>query len=192
LIFENKGEIVGVSNPHPHCQIYAVDFVINVVQKELTAVAEYQKGKGTNIFSDIIAAEKNDDVRIIAENKGAIAFIPFFARFAYETYVFPKNRHATLITMTDEELFDLAEVFQTVTKKFDANFQTSFPYVMAFAQAPVDGNDHPDYHMHLIICPPLRQPGLMKYLAGPETGADTFMADTMPEEKAAELRSIKL
>ena len=192
LIFENKGEIVGVSNPHPHCQIYAVDFTINVVQKELAAAAEYQKGKGTNIFSDIIAAEKKDDCRIIAENKGAIAFIPFFARFAYETYVFPKNRHATLITMSDEELYDLAEVFQTVARKFDANFQSSFPYIMAFAQAPVDGNDHPDYHMHLIICPPLRQPGLMKYLAGPETGADTFMADTMPEEKAAELRKIKL
>ena len=192
LIFENKGEIVGVSNPHPHCQIYAVDFTINVVQKELAAAAEYQKGKGTNIFSDIIAAEKKDDIRIIAENKGAIAFIPFFARFAYETYVFPKNRHATLITMSDEELYDFAEVFQTVARKFDANFQSSFPYIMAFAQAPVDGNDHPDYHMHLIICPPLRQPGLMKYLAGPETGADTFMADTMPEEKAAELRKIKL
>jgi UDPglucose--hexose-1-phosphate uridylyltransferase len=94
--------------------------------------------------------------------------------------------------MTDEELYDLAEVFQTATKKFDANFKSSFPYVMAFAQAPVDGNEYPDYHMHLIICPPLRQPGLVKYLAGPETGADTFMADTMPEEKAAELRKINL
>ncbi|HEU4858887.1 MAG TPA: galactose-1-phosphate uridylyltransferase [Chitinophagaceae bacterium] len=192
LIFENKGELVGVSNPHPHCQIYAVDFIINVVQKELAAAADYQKGRGTNIFSDIITAEKKDDIRIIAENKGAIAFIPFFARFAYETYVFPKNRHATLITMSDEELHDLAEVFQKVTKKFDANFKSSFPYIMVFAQAPVDGNDYPDYHMHLIICPPLRQPGIIKYLAGPETGADTFMADTMPEEKAAELRNVNL
>ncbi len=192
LIFENKGEIVGVSNPHPHCQIYAVDFTINVVKKELDAAAEYQKEKGRNIFGDIIDAEKKDDIRIIAENKGAIAFIPYFARFAYETYVFPKKRHATLITMTDEELYDLAEVFQTTAKKFDANFNSSFPYILAFAQAPVDGNEYPDYHMHLIICPPLRQPGIMKYLAGPETGADTFMADTMPEEKAAELRKIKL
>ncbi|HKP32019.1 MAG TPA: hypothetical protein VJT83_04810, partial [Chitinophagaceae bacterium] len=60
------------------------------------------------------------------------------------------------------------------------------------AQAPVDGISYNDYHMHLIICPPLRQPGLQKFLAGPETGADTFMADTMPEEKAAELRAIQL
>ena len=192
LIFENKGEIVGVSNPHPHCQIYAVDFTINVVRKELDAAAEYQKEKGRNIFNDIIAAEQKDEIRIIAENKNAIAFIPFFARFAYETYVFPKKRHATLISMSDEELFDLAEVFQTATRKMDANFQSSFPYIMAFAQAPVDGNEYPDYHTHLIICPPLRQPGLMKFLAGPETGADTFMADTMPEEKAAELRRIQL
>jgi UDPglucose--hexose-1-phosphate uridylyltransferase len=192
LIFENKGEIVGVSNPHPHCQIYAVDFVINVVSKEMDAAAEYKKDKGRNIFSDIIEAEKKDELRIVAENNGAVAFIPYFARFAYETYVFPKNRHSTLVTMSNDELYDLAEVFQTVTKKFDANFQSSFPYIMAFAQAPVDGNEYPEYHMHLIICPPLRQPGLMKFLAGPETGADTFMADTMPEEKAAELRRIKL
>lgn len=192
LIFENKGEIVGVSNPHPHCQIYAVDFIINLVKKELEAAGEYRQEKGRNLFSDILAAEQKDEVRIIAENSHAIAFIPFFARFAYETYVFPKKRHATLTSMSDEELYDLAEVFQTTTRKMDANFQSSFPYVMVFAQAPVDGGEYPEYHMHLIICPPLRQPGLMKFLAGPETGADTFMADTIPEEKAAELRSIKL
>lgn len=192
LIFENKGEVVGVSNPHPHCQIYATDFVFNVVQKEMKAQQEYQREKARNIFDDIIRAEQKDEVRLIAENDNAIGFIPFFARFAYETYIFPKRRHATLITMSDDELHDLAKVFQTVTKKFDANFKTSFPYILVFAQAPVDGGSYPDYHMHLIICPPLRQPGLQKFLAGPETGADTFMADTMPEEKAAELRKINV
>lgn len=192
LIFENKGEIVGVSNPHPHCQIYSADFVFNVVQKEMQAMSDYKKEKNRNIFSDIMEAEQKDEIRIIAENDSAIAFIPFFARFAYETYIFPKRRHATLATMNDEELQGLAEVFQTVTKKFDARFKSSFPYIMIFAQAPVDGVDYEDYHLHLIICPPLRQPGLPKFLAGPETGADTFMADTMPEEKAAELRKIIL
>lgn len=192
LIFENKGEIVGVSNPHPHCQIYASDFVFNVFNKELEAMREHANTSGSNIFSDIIHAEQKDEIRIIAENKGAIAFIPFFARFAYETYIFPKQAHTTLISMNDEELYDLAEVFQTVTKKFDANFKSSFPYILAFAQAPVDDGYYEGYHTHLIICPPLRQPGLPKFLAGPETGADTFMADTMPEEKAAELRKIVL
>lgn len=187
LIFENKGEIVGVSNPHPHCQIYAADFVFNVFRKELKAMQEYQQETGRNLFADIIEAEKKDKIRIIAENEHAVAFIPFFARFAYETYVFPRNRHQTLITMSDEELYGLAEVYRTVTRKFNANFKMNFPYVLAFDQAPVDGQNYEGYHMHLNFCPPLRQPGLQKFLAGPETGADTFMADTMPEEKAAEL-----
>lgn len=192
LIFENKGEIVGVSNPHPHCQIYATDFTFNLVQKEMIAMEEFKKDKNANIFQQIIEAEQKDECRIIAENDGSIAFIPFFARFAYETYIFPKKRHATLATMSDEEMESMAKVFQTVVKRYDANFKTSFPYIMAFAQAPVDGSDYSEYHMHLIICPPLRQPGLQKFLAGPETGADTFMADTMPEEKAAELRKIQI
>ncbi len=188
LIFENKGDIVGVSNPHPHCQIYATDFVFNVNRKELKAMDEHHAAKGRNIFEDIIEAETKDEVRIIAENDQAIAFIPYFARFAYETYIFPKKRHATLITMSDQELLGLAEIYQLVTRAYDANFNMRFPYIMAIDQAPVDGGDYHGYHMHLNFCPPLRQPGLQKYLAGPETGADTFMADTMPEEKAAELR----
>ncbi len=192
LIFENKGEIVGVSNPHPHCQIYASDFIFTLFENELNAARVYNKAKKRNIFSDIIQAEQKDEKRIIAENDHALAFIPFFARFAYETYIFPKRKHATLCTMSDEELLGLASIFRTVTKKFDINFNMSFPYILVFAQAPVDGNDYDDYHMHIIICPPLRQPGLRKFLAGPETGADTFMADTMPEEKAAELRKIQL
>ncbi|MFM2145165.1 MAG: galactose-phosphate uridylyltransferase, partial [Bacteroidota bacterium] len=98
----------------------------------------------------------------------------------------------TLASMSDEELTDLADVFQTITRKYDVNFKASFPYILAFAQAPVDGQTYEGYHLHLNICPPYRQPGLQKFLAGPETGADTFMADTIPEEKAAELRKIIL
>ncbi len=190
LIFENKGEIVGVSNPHPHCQIYATDFVFNVVQKELLAMTSYKEETGRNIFADIITAEQKDEIRIIAENDYAIAFIPYFARFAYETYIFPKQAHQTLITMSDEEIAGLADVYRIVTRKYDANFKSVFPYILAFDQAPVDEGNYEGYHMHINICPPLRQPGLPKFLAGPETGADTFMADTMPEEKAAELRRI--
>lgn len=192
LIFENKGEMVGVSNPHPHCQIYATDFVFTTVAKELRALQDYQQENKANLFEAILLAEEKDEKRILAQNRGAVGFIPFFARFAYETYIFPRKRHATLITMTDEELYDLAEVFQTITRKYDALFQSSFPYVLAIHQAPVEGGNYEGYHLHINICPPLRQPGLPKFLAGPETGADTFMADTIPEEKAAELRKIQL
>ena len=137
LIFENKGEVVGVSNPHPHCQIYATDFVFNTVQKELAAMVQHEQETGRNLFEDIIRAEQKDEVRIIAENRNAIGFIPFFARFAYETYIFPKKRHATLASMSDEELTDLAEVFQTITRKYDANFKASFPYILEIGRAHV-------------------------------------------------------
>lgn len=187
LIFENKGEAVGVSNPHPHCQIYATDFIFNFIEKELHVAEEYKNKTGKNIFEEIIQEEKRAQVRVIAENENAIAFIPFFARYAYETMIFPKKRHATLTTLTNEELHDMASVFQEVTKRFDMNYNMSFPYVMTFLQAPID-KEYNDYHLHMHILPPLRQPGLIKYLAGPEIGGGNFMADTIPEEKAAELK----
>ncbi len=192
LIFENKGEIVGVSNPHPHCQIYATDFHFNMVRREMEAMHVHKQQKESNIFSDIIQAELKDRKRIIWESETAVVFIPFFARFAYEAWIFPKKRHATLITMTDEEIIGLAEAFRVLTRKYDGLFRSSFPYIMAMAQAPVDGGYYEDYHMHLVFSPPLRQPGLQKFLAGPETGADTFMADTIPEDKALELQNMDI
>jgi UDPglucose--hexose-1-phosphate uridylyltransferase len=192
LIFENKGEVVGVSNPHPHCQIYATDFTFNLVERAMQACEDYKKETGKNIFQQIIINEQEFGGRIIAENTNAIAFIPFFARYAYEVMIFPKKRHATLVKMSETELFDLAQVFQEVQRRFDVAFNMSFPYVMTIHQAPVDGKKYDDYHLYLSILPPFRQPGLIKYLAGPEIGAGNFMADTIPEEKAKELQNVDL
>lgn len=192
LIFENKGEITGVSNPHPHCQIYATDFTFTLVEKELVAANDFRKNHSKNIFDEIMEAEKKDGIRIIAENDGAIAFIPYFARYAYEVMIFPKKRHVTLATMRDEELGLLAGLYREVIQRFDMIYEMEFPYVMSLLQAPVDGGEYDDYHLHMLIQPPLRQPGLMKYLAGPEIGGGNFMADTLPEEKAAELRAIDI
>jgi UDPglucose--hexose-1-phosphate uridylyltransferase len=192
LIFENKGELCGVSNPHPHCQIYATDFLFTHARQHLSAAEAYRKERDANIFEQIIGNEKADGRRIVAENDGALAFIPFFARYAYEMMIFPKHRHATLITMSDAELLYLAGVFREVIRRYDKLIEGSFPYVMTVQQAPVDGGNYPDYHLHLSILPPLRQPGLIKYLAGPEIGGGNFMADTLPEEKAEELRRVEL
>lgn len=190
LIFENKGEAVGVSNPHPHCQIYATDFPLKFVEQQIRVAGRYGQETGRNIFSDIIDNEKRDNVRIIAENENAIAFIPFFARYAYEVMIFPKHPHQSLISLSKEEVHGLTSVFHQVVRRLDMNFNTNFPYVMSVMQAPVDGKDYPQFRMHLWLQPPYRQPGLIKYLAGPEIGAGNFMADTMPEEKAAELRRV--
>src|SRR6478609_5626318 len=138
LIFENKGEAVGVSNPHPHCQIYAVDFNLKLVEQQINAAKKYLSEKGKNIFEEIIQNEVKDNSRIIAENKNAIAFIPFFARYAYEVMIFPKRQHATLISLSVEELNDLVAVFHQVVRKLDMNFEMNFPYVMSIMQAPVD------------------------------------------------------
>lgn len=192
LIFENKGEAVGVSNPHPHCQIYATDFPFKLVNQQLHIADAYQATHHKNIYEEIIRREMSEGVRILAENEHAIAFIPFFARYAYEVMIFPKGNHQTLITLSTNELKNLTAAFHEVIRRLDLNFKMDFPYVMSILQAPVNGNTYPNFRMHLWLQPPYRQPGLIKYLAGPEIGAGNFMADTLPEEKAAELQRIDL
>jgi UDPglucose--hexose-1-phosphate uridylyltransferase len=190
LIFENKGEAVGVSNPHPHCQLYATDFPLKHVTQQIAVANRFRIEHSKNLYEEIISREQTDGIRVLAENDEAIAFIPFFARYAYEVMIFPKQPHQTLITLSPQELEGLTAVFHTVVRKFDMNYQMDFPYVMSIMQAPIDGQPAPEFRMHLWLQPPYRQPGLIKYLAGPEIGAGNFMADTMPEEKAAELRAI--
>lgn len=188
LIFENRGELVGVSNPHPHCQLYAVDFPLALIEREMAAARRHRRRTGRNLFSDILAAEQQDALRIITENEHALAFVPFFARYAYEVLIFPKKRHATLLSLSPAERKGLADAYQSVIRRYDKVFNQPFPYVMNIHQAPVNSRRYPDYHLYVHFQPPLRQPGLPKYLAGPEIGAGNFMADTLPEEKAAELR----
>jgi len=192
FLFENRGELVGVSNPHPHCQLYAPDFVFGHVQEGLFASAKHRARTGRSLFSDIVAEEIKARSRIIAENEHAVAFVPFFARWAYEVMVFPKGEHQTLATMNDKELRDLAKIYQEVVRRYDGLFNAEFPYVMSLLQAPVDGEDYYNYSVHLWLQPPLRRPDLQKFPAGPERGGGNFMADTIPEEKAAELRAVKL
>lgn len=190
LIFENKGEVVGVSNPHPHCQIYATNFVFRTIETEATASNRYLTANGRTLFSDIIAAEQRDAQRIISENETAIAFVPYFARYAYEVFVAPKRSHESIASLNDAEARDLAEVLKDTVVRFDNLWQMPFPYVMPLHQAPTDGGDYRAFHFHIEFHPPLRRPNLLKYLGGPEIGGGNFLSDTSPEEKAAELRAL--
>jgi UDPglucose--hexose-1-phosphate uridylyltransferase len=189
LIFENKGEVVGVSNPHPHCQVYATNFVFKTIETEVNVSRRYFNETGHTLFQDIITTEQRDGVRIICENDRAIAFLPYFARYAYEVFVAPKRTHPNLTTLSDAEVADLAEVLREVLIRFDNMWGMRFPYVMPVHQAPADGADYQGFHSHIEFHPPLRKPGLLKYLAGPEIGGGNFLSDTAPEEKAAELRA---
>ncbi|MDQ3687452.1 MAG: galactose-1-phosphate uridylyltransferase [Acidobacteriota bacterium] len=189
LIFENKGEAVGVSNPHPHCQIYATNFVFKTIETEARVSQQHLAATGRIIFQDIIEAERADGRRVIFENECAIAFMPYFARYAYEVFVAPKRTHRSLATLSDEELRDFAAVLKNTLVRFDNLWRMPFPYVMALHQAPTDGGDYSGFHFHIEFHPPLRRPNLLKYLAGPEIGGGNFLSDTSPEEKAAELRA---
>jgi UDPglucose--hexose-1-phosphate uridylyltransferase len=189
LVFENKGEAVGVSNPHPHCQIYATNFVFQHIQTEARMSREYHARTGRALFADIIAAEQADGRRILCENDGAIAFVPYFARYAYEVYVAPRATYPHLAGLPDGERRDLARVLKTVLVQYDNLWRMPFPYVMALHQEPTDGAEYPGFHFHVEFHPPLRKPNLLKYLAGPEIGGGNFVSDTSPEQKAAELRA---
>lgn len=189
LIFENRGEAVGVSNPHPHCQIYATNFVFKTIETEAEASQKHMVETGRTLFQDIIAAERVDGRRIIMENDTAISFMPYFARYAYEVYVAPKLTYASIDSLNDKELEDLAAVLRDTLIRFDNLWNMPFPYVMVLHQAPTDGGDHGAFHFHVEFHPPLRRPSLLKYLAGPEIGGGNFLSDTTPEEKAAELRA---
>jgi UDPglucose--hexose-1-phosphate uridylyltransferase len=190
LIFENKGEVVGVSNPHPHCQIYATNFVFKFIETEARAGERHLQETGRVLFQDILEAERQDGRRIVCETDGAIAFIPYFARYAYEVFVAPKATHVSIATLTDAEVRDFARVLKQVLVKFDNLWRMPFPYVMPLHQAPTDGGDYKGFHFHIEFHPPLRKPNLLKYLAGPEIGGGNFLSDTSPEEKAAELRAL--
>ena len=183
LVFENKGEVVGVSNPHPHCQIYATNFVFRTIELE----AEAQHGR--LLFQQIIRAEEDDGRRLLVRRDQALSFIPYFARYPYETYVAPRETHASLADLSAGELDDFADVLLETLIRLDNLWQMSFPYVMVLHQSPTD-RAYPGFHFHVEIHPPLRKPGLLKYLAGPEIGGGNFLNDTAPEEKAAELQAV--
>jgi UDPglucose--hexose-1-phosphate uridylyltransferase len=189
LMFENKGEVVGVSNPHPHCQIYATNFPFRTLEVEAAAASDHWTETRRSLVADIIAAEEADGRRVLASRNQAVSFVPYFARYPYETYIAPREPHAHLADLSRHELSDLADVLRETLIRLDNLWRMSFPYVMVLHQLPV-GAPANGMHFHIQIHPPLRKPGLLKYLAGPEIGGGNFLNDTAPEAKAAELQAV--
>ena len=190
LCFENKGEVVGVSNPHPHGQIYATSFVWRTMATELHAQRRYSGKGGRGLFDDIIRAEQTDGRRVLFEDERVIAFVPYFARYAYEVYVAPKRRVGLISALEDGEVVSLAAALSAVTVRFDNLWRMSFPYVQVLHQAPARVKETDPFHFFIAFHPPLRQPHLLKYLAGPEIGGGNFLSDTSPETSAAELKAL--
>ena len=190
FIFENKGEAVGVTLHHPHGQIYAYPFVPPQVKLELEQSLEHFETNQRCLICDIAEKEMAFEKRLIAENESFVAVIPFFARYPYETHIYSKRHMQAFTDFTADEQRDLASILKQVLVAFDGLFQVSFPYIMSIHQRPSDGGDYDHYHFHIEFYPPMRSATKLKYLAGSEAGAGMYINDTMPEEKAAELRSL--
>lgn len=190
LTFENKGEVVGVSNPHPHCQIYATNFIFRNTEVELRASERHHRETGRFLFVDLLESELRDGRRVLGEFDTAVSFVPYFARYAYETFVAPRAVRPSIADLLDEERRDLARALKDTLVRLDNLWRIDMPYVMALHQAPTTGRSGSPFHFHIEIHPPLRMPGVRKYLAGCEEGGGNFLSDTSPEEKAAELREL--
>ncbi|MGO8860582.1 MAG: galactose-1-phosphate uridylyltransferase [Acidimicrobiales bacterium] len=185
LIFENRGAAVGTSNPHPHCQIYAGPLAYATMAREAEVAAEHHRLTGRSLLEEVVQREAGGP-RVVAEGEHFFACVPWFARYAYEVHVLPRRPVTSLVDLDDGECHSLAVVMRQVVRRYDALWKVPMPYVLAVHQAPV--GDHPHYPFHLEFHPPLRAPGLLKYLAGPEVGGGSMTNESDPDEKAAELR----
>ena len=188
-VFENCGEAVGVTMPHPHGQIYAMPFLSPIVEKEVAAANEYAEAHhGACIFCDLLGEELKQHVRIVATSEHFVAFVPYAARFPAEIAIYARRHKRTLLDFTEEERASFAAMMSVVRKKYDNLYGFLLPLMMAVKQAPLkDASAH--YHFHVQFLPLQRSETKLKYLATIETGYGTFLADTAPEEMAEKLRA---
>jgi UDPglucose--hexose-1-phosphate uridylyltransferase len=192
FIFENRGKEIGVTLTHPHGQIYAFPYVPPRVQREYDVAFEHHEHYQRCLMCDVVEREQKTGERIVAESAGFVAYVPFAARVPYEVHVAATEHRPSLLGLTDGERDGLAAILRDVQATYDALWDREMPYTMSMHQAATDGVERPGEHLHIEFMPPYRAREKLKYLAGVETGAGTFINDTSPEEKAAELRSVRL
>jgi len=190
-IFENTGVAIGVTMPHPHGQIYSFPFIPPYVEQELKSAADYYGARKECVYCNVLEGEKADGRRMVSENEHFSAFVPFAARFPLEIQIYARRHAPKLADLSDEEKTGLAQLLHIVRRKYDALYKMQLPLMMVVRQSPVRG-EHPEFHFHIEFFPIQRSATKLKYLAGVETGAGTFLADTVPEARAAELRDVSV
>jgi len=189
-VFENKGAMMGASNPHPHGQLWATSHLPTEPAKEQTRQAEYLAQHDSPLLLDYVALEKSEGERVLYENGHFVVLVPFWAVWPFEAMVLPKRHAPQLRDLTDPERDALADAIQQLTRRYDALFDVSFPYSMGVHQAPFDGAEHPEWQMHLHFYPPLlRSATVRKFLVGYEMLAQS-QRDLTPEQAAARLRDV--
>jgi UDPglucose--hexose-1-phosphate uridylyltransferase len=187
-IFENRGAMMGASNPHPHCQIWATHSEPNEIVKESRRQREYLSDRGSCLLCDYLALEEKAGERVICANEGFVALVPFWATWPFETMVLPRRHIGAMDEFTDADVLALADILSRLTRSYDALFGTPFPYSMGFHQRPSRGESHPHWHFHGHFYPPLlRSATVRKFMVGFEL-LGSPQRDITPESAAERLR----
>jgi len=189
-IFENRGAMMGCSNPHPHCQVWANSSIPNEPAKETRSQRRWLEEKGSLLLEDYLKLELEAGERLVVENEHFVALVPFWAVWPFETMILPRRRVAGMDEFTEEERTGLADILKRMTTRYDNLFQVSFPYSMGFHQRPTDEREHREWYFHAHFYPPLlRSATVKKFMVGYE-----FLAypqrDITPESAAARLREL--
>jgi UDPglucose--hexose-1-phosphate uridylyltransferase len=189
FIFENRGDLVGVTMPHPHGQIYGYSYIPKKLELELGSCSEYHEANGTCLICDMYKDEKKYGDRVIFENEDFLVFLPFFSEYPYGMYIVSRNHKQNLTQFNGRERLNLAKALKETTGTLDALFGEVMPYMMCMHQEPVNSGDVSEYyHFHIEFFPPKRSADKQKFNASSETGAWAHANPTKPEEKAEELR----
>jgi UDPglucose--hexose-1-phosphate uridylyltransferase len=187
-IFENRGEMMGCSNPHPHGQIWASESLPNELLKEKSALAEYRAKRGSCLLCDYATIEQKRGERIVFENESFVAVVPFWAVWPFELLLLSKRHVASIDALDAGERGHLADALRRVGARYDNLFSVSFPYTMGFHQKATDGQEDRDSHFHAHYYPPLlRSATVRKFMVGYEMLA-TPQRDITPESAAERLR----
>jgi len=187
-IFENKGAIMGCSNPHPHGQVWASDSVPTLVAREQLAQQKHYEKQGQPLLSQVANQELKEGQRVVAENRDWLLVVPFWATWPFEYLLLPKTPTQRMTDLTPEQSQALSSILVEGLGKYDRLFQTSFPYTMGWHGAPFDGEDHPEWILHAHFYPPLlRSASVKKFMVGYEMLAEA-QRDLTPESAAQRLR----
>lgn len=191
-IFENKGAVMGCSNPHPHGQIWASDFLPTLPAQTDTNQKRYFAQHQRALLLDYAQAEQEKEERIVVQTEYWLAVVPYWASWPFETLLLPKFAAQRLTDLNQQQSQDLALILKQLTTRYDNLFHTSFPYSMGFHGAPFDGENHPEWQVHAHFYPPLlRSASVRKFMVGYEMLAET-QRDLTPEQAAQRLASLPL
>jgi len=189
FIFENRGELVGVTQPHPHGQIYGYSVVPKKIELETDAFKSHFEKTKTCMFCQINKDEQDFGERVVYGNEDFIVYVPYFAEYVYQVYITSKAHKASIAQFNDREKNNLALTFKMVTGMYDSLFNKKFPYMMCMHNAPVNSENADDFfHFHIEFYTPLRSDGVQQFNASSETGVWAHCNPSAPEEKAGELR----